>query len=98
MVQKNKWEPEQYIGLGIFGAIICFIVGIAILVIGLFNDLLNYWLTSSFWYVKMLAMLCYLGEACIVLGLAISIKTKIIDWYYNRKEVKELVQIAKERR
>lgn len=76
MGKINKWSPGELIALGIMGAIICFALGVAILVIGVFNDLFSYWMTSSYWYVKALAILCYLGEICIAVGLLISIRVE----------------------
>ena len=97
MGNASKFEPGEIVFLGIIGAILCGVLGVAILVIGIFNDMFSYWLTSSYWYVRVLALCCYLGEVCVVIGFLYGLRAKIYAWHYEKLEKKELVEIAKGR-
>ena len=97
MGNLSKFEPGELVFLGIIGAFLCGVLGVAVLVIGIFNDLFSYWLASSYWYVRVLATCCYLGEVCVVIGFLYGLRAKIYTWHYEKLEKKELVEIAKGR-
>lgn len=98
MGKYDKWEPEEIIFLGIIMAIICFALGAFLLIIGVFNSLLSCWVSSSYWYVKALALFCYIGEICFIAGIVIGIKAKFYNWCYEIQTKKELMKIREEMR